>query len=394
MAHKSVDFATGEAFLMEFSCTKNQFHAGKYELELADHIVVLSDHLLVLQHKERNERDARDAVSEAKWFAKKILKQAKKQIKDTRRYLDQHTPITVANQLGQHVAVPTPAHGTKLFQAIVYKASKFLSQNERSMRFIPSETVGPIHLFEDADYIRVCETLVTPAEIFEYLDFRLHMWVQLSEKLQVSEMALLGQFLVDAPLAPPSEKFSVYVDALQQSDEGFGIIRERLKDFKKGMYNLSDSDLSASYPRILTVLAMLGRNDLVAFQERFLLMIERSQGDVMPASTMISVSPSRCGFVFLPGPRQSSNADERLRPLQLLVEAFRYRNHLDRCLGVVLSRQPPYIHAEWCLMDDPWAENEDLEELAKTVYSAGMLPAMSPKLRERYFFQIKGGGKS
>lgn len=393
MAHKSVDFATGEAFLMEFSCNKNQFHAGKYELELADHIVVLANHLMVIQHKERNERDARDAVSEAKWFAKKILKQAKKQIKDTRRYLEQHTPITVANQLGQQVTVPSLAPDTKIIQAIVYKASKLLSQDERMMRFVSSETVGPIHLFEDADYIRVCETLVTPAEIFEYLDFRLNMWVLLSGDLQFSEMALLGQFLVDAPLASPSEDFGVYVDALQQSDEGFGIVRERLKDFKKGMYNISDSDLSASYPRILTVLAMLGRNDLIAFQERFLLMIEHSQGDVMPASTMISVSPSRCGFVFLPGPRRSSNASERLKPLQLLVEAFRYRNRLDRCLGVVLSRQPPYIHAEWCLMDDPWAEDEDLEELAKKVYAAEMLPAMSPKIRERYFFQFKDGGR-
>lgn len=368
---------------MEFSCTRNQFRAGRLELELADHVVAVGDLVMAIQHKERSERDARDEAGEARWFQNKVLGRARRQMEDTARFLRGHTPITVTNQLGQRVTI-APGSDAVIAKVIVYRPSRLLGVDERGRRLCPSET-GPIHLFADADYVAMCTLLITPAEIFEYLGFREALWRRVGD-LRVGEHALLGQFLRDEPLAEPSEDFAVFARALQRDDSGYAVIRRLMHRFTAGMHQIGEDAPEAVYPRILTTLALLGRNDLIAFQERMLIMQARAGGDIYPASVMISVSPRRCGFVFFAIPARRLAA----RPIYVvaeLVECFKYRHRLDRCLGVALAREGSYTKAEWALFDDPWTEDSELARRSETAHAAGVLPALHVKLRDRYFFE-------
>ena len=88
-------------FLKEFSFSKNNFTPkGSSELELADHVIWLDDLMIVYQFKERT--GGKSSVnSEKKWFEKKILQNAKNQIRDTLIYFKKYEDeIIIPNQRG------------------------------------------------------------------------------------------------------------------------------------------------------------------------------------------------------------------------------------------------------------------------------------------------------
>ena len=85
-------------FFREFSFSQTKFKpAAQDELELADHIVWLDNLLLTFQLKQRT-MDGTNALAEEKWFRSKVLKKAKKQVKDTHHYLSAYAPVQVTNE--------------------------------------------------------------------------------------------------------------------------------------------------------------------------------------------------------------------------------------------------------------------------------------------------------
>src|SRR5271156_6606742 len=86
-------------FLEEFVFSRNKFTPpASSELELADAVVLLGDVLLIFQIKERLV-DRRASVSaEQKWFKKKVLGEATKQVRDTLNYLQAYSEILIPNE--------------------------------------------------------------------------------------------------------------------------------------------------------------------------------------------------------------------------------------------------------------------------------------------------------
>jgi len=106
MAHK-MNFAETLAdlnewhFFKEFVYSKNTFRpTPQQEVELADNVLWLGDLLLAFQLKEREPTASTTEAAERKWFQKKVLGQATRQIRDTVRYLQEHHSITLTNHRG------------------------------------------------------------------------------------------------------------------------------------------------------------------------------------------------------------------------------------------------------------------------------------------------------
>lgn len=81
-------------FWREFSFSKNEFFPSPAEpSELADHIVWIEDLLIAYQLKERTAGPRATAHTERKWFERKVLGDATRQVRDTLRYLEDRKSV-------------------------------------------------------------------------------------------------------------------------------------------------------------------------------------------------------------------------------------------------------------------------------------------------------------
>ena len=75
-------------FFREFVYSRNTFRpAPGQEVELADNLVFLGGLLVAYQLKEREVVPDANANTEKRWFERKVLKLATRQVRDTVRYL-------------------------------------------------------------------------------------------------------------------------------------------------------------------------------------------------------------------------------------------------------------------------------------------------------------------
>jgi hypothetical protein len=262
-------------FLREFSFSKNTFSPRPEQtLELADQVIWIDDILMVCQLKERQEEPGSTAESERKWFENKVLKKAKRQIGDTLKYLKTYEKISIQNQRGHTFEINSRAISI-IDKLIMYAPGKHLPEQCRRTKSYPSESAGFIHILPVDNYLGICQTLVTPAEIREYLGWRekiLQRWGP--EVDDISEQALVGQFLAgtDSDNARPDEHFKKYLLSLKNDLSEFDL-RPFLNDFKESLeYSTGEND----YYHILTEFARMNRSELQGVKERFMRCIEDS----------------------------------------------------------------------------------------------------------------------
>jgi hypothetical protein len=100
-------------FLREFSFDKNQFRlSSNEEVEFADHVIWIDDLLFIFQVKERENDVFSTEENENKWFTKKVLGKATKQIRDSVQYLFQQKNISIQNQRGYKFELTTDSIAT------------------------------------------------------------------------------------------------------------------------------------------------------------------------------------------------------------------------------------------------------------------------------------------
>src|SRR5262245_6535222 len=88
-------------FFREFTYSKTTFRPSPtQELELADSLVWIGNLLLAYQVKERMLDGDTDPDQEARWFERKVLGRATRQVRDTLTYLESHEAIVVRNHRG------------------------------------------------------------------------------------------------------------------------------------------------------------------------------------------------------------------------------------------------------------------------------------------------------
>ena len=347
-------------FFKEFVYSKNTFRpAPNQELELADNVLWLGDLLLAFQLKEREQPPDAAGDAERKWFQKKVLDQATRQVRDTVRYLHEHRSITLTNHRGheRHLSL---ASIRQIHKLVVYLPSAALPQECLNVRFHVSRTVGLIHVLSAHDYLGIVRTLLTPAEVADYLDFRAELFERWRDRVTgTPEPAIVGQYLCGDASVPPGLAHLEHLKALEHRADEWDLsgVISRFPD------RVTTDNAPTDYYPIVTELASLKRNELREFKIRFQRSIEKSRADQFTRPYRIAIPRTDCGFVFIPTTEELS--PYRRTALVNLTRALKYEQRLSKCVGVAIGNHEPggWFHAEWCYVNGPWEQDDEMDKL-------------------------------
>lgn len=346
-------------FFSEFTYSRNTFRpiAGQ-EVELADSLIWLGNSLIAFQLKERTAIAGATAETEKSWFEKKVLGLATRQIRDTINYLSANKNIEVQNHRN-HTFTLSFEQVSELHKLIVYSPQLELPAECRRIKHHWSRTAGIIHIISAHDYLGIIRTLLTPAEVVEYLSFReqlIDRWE--IDVVAVPEPALVGQYILGDINARPSVEHIEYLKQLEhQADEWdmSGVIA-------KFPDRVTTDNAPTDYYPIVRELALLKRNELREFKKRFQLSLQKTREDVFVRPYRIAVPRTECGFVFVPVTREL--LQHRRTGLQNFTLAHKYEQRLPRCIGLSIAEgEGGWFSVEWCYIESEWEEDAQMEHM-------------------------------
>ena len=302
---------------------KNKFYPEDGAKELADNVMMLDDLLFIIQVKERSLD--RFTESTDKWFANKVLKDAKKQIGSTLKYLNKYDQISIKNRQDQTIAIPN-VNITEINKIIIYEANETLKDEYVLMKFYESEVSGNIHLFNIEDYNYICKYLITPTELDEYLKFRERIYLNDKEKLKpFSEKYILCHFFNTAEDLYIKEEYLDTLSRLVEDTERFDVAFF-LNNFFNKMY-VEEQKEAMDYHTILKEIVSLKRYELLEFKKRFKQIFEDIKYKRLSMPYRFASYRLNCGFVFIPLLDDKVECWQNI--LQNSMEKFKYKHKLN-----------------------------------------------------------------
>jgi hypothetical protein len=343
-------------FLAEFSFSGSEIRIpGTGDLEIADHLVLLEDMGIAYQLKERDVTASSSAGDLSKWFAKKVRKKAVKQMSETREMLRDFQGKKLRNHLGHEIPLAT-SKITKLYSVVVYRMPTI--DGFAPSRVYDSRSAGFVHFIRDTDYLAVCQHLLTPAEIADYLDFRRSILVKWPSAAGVSETALVGQYFAGDHEAEPASKYQAIVGAIQEHESNWSMSHIFSKLGSKVTYREGDQSETSHY-RILTEFAKLSRSELREFKLRFELALDAARADRYELPYRMACPRTDCGFLILPVTSEDQQfARIALRNLSL---ASKHEFGVRRHVSLSVSSDAPDFNIEWMYVDSSVAPNPELD---------------------------------
>jgi hypothetical protein len=343
-------------FLKEFSFRKNTFlKAGVGTLEVADHIVWLSDLLFVFQLKERQGKSSNVAT----WIRKQVLKEATRQIRGTLGLVSASHPVLVTNDRGDTFDF-RDAKGAHVFKMIVFRLPD-VRVTVLGPRYHDSRTAGFIHILNWPDYRSLVQTLLTPIEIADYLAFRESLLP--ATQTIPSEEALLGQYLLDRRDVKPDERFAGALDALIADQDRFD-----LTWFLDGMAvrTYFETGGPRSYYRILEEMAKLTRTELGHLKQRLSLAMDAAKENRFARPYRFVAPRTDCGFMILPLTHEL--VQRRLAGLKMFTLAAKYDQRTSRQVGISVACERREFLIDFAFDEGSWQYNAELDERLRSNY--------------------------
>lgn len=370
-------------FFAEFAFPSARLRVpGTGEYELADHLVLLDEIGLIFQLKERDLSAPRSAADLSAWFDAKIRKKAVKQIGDTQRLLGEHAGAEIPNDRGEIVRLPA-APPTKLASLVIYAAPP--TSQFRPPKYYVSRSAGFVHFVHAADYFGLCDSLVTPTEVLDYLLFRERAVKSLMfAPAPVSETALVGQFMGGDLGAIPNERYAAVHHALvdERDDWDISFLTSRLGEqmtFREG-----DAPESAHH-RILAELAKLARSELKELKQRLRLTLEAVQRDEFRDPYRFAIPRNDCAFLIFPVP--SKLRDRAQAAAHNYVVASKHELRVSKQIGIAVMRAGEHIDIIWMLHSGPCGPNPEVDALLEANYP---FRPVHEALMPRYHFDSDG----
>lgn len=347
-------------FFKEFTYSKTTFcPQASQQVELADAIIWIGDLLVIYQIKEREPQRNTTAEDERRWFEKKVLGKATRQVRDTLAYLRNVGTIEVRNHRG-HVFRLDFNSIRQMHKVVVYLPSATLPANCAQLKHHRSQTAGIIHVMNATSYLGMVRTLLTPAEVVDYLAFREQAINQYeNEVAAIPEEALVGQYLSGAQNTAPSAQFVEHVRLLDHRADEWdmsGII-EKFPDGTK-------LETETHYYPIVRELALLKRGELREFKSRFQLALVNARANAFARPYRMAIPRTGCGFIFVPLTKETIPV--RTKGLQNFAFAHKYEIKLSKCVGVSIADDVEgYFGAEWLYLEFPWEHHPAMEAALK-----------------------------
>lgn len=350
-------------FFREFAFPSAHLRVPGGEVELADHLVLLDEIGLIFQLKERSEGASASTEALSAWFDAKVRRKGVSQISATKRMLVEHAGKAIPNDRGELVILPaTPP--SQVAAVVVYAAPR--PAGLHTPRFHVSRTAGFVHFIEADDYLSVCQSLVTPTEVFEYLAFREHAVTALKfVPTYVPEAALVGQYMGGDPTELPNPRFArAFAALLEDRDEwDLSFLTSNLVNqivFTEG------STAENSHHRILAELAKLARSDLRQLKVRFQRTLEAVEANECRLPYRFTCPRTGCGFLIFPVPTE-------LKPKYRVAihnysVASKYEQSLEKHISIAVMKDGASIDIVWMLLAGPNDPNPEAEALLASSY--------------------------
>ena len=353
---------SSNVFYKEFTFDKNDFYPEDGKKELADTIIWLNDLLFIIQVKERNSLDIKTEMEENRWFESTVLKKAKNQIIKSIEYLNEYKEIRIKN-IRNHSLDISKANINEVNKIIIYMPNNAPISNENtSKKFYESKKVGNIHIFNIEDYYWICKFLITPTELDEYLKFRERIYLKHKKLItRYPEQYILGHFLNTDDDSFIKEEYVETISKLADDRKDFNI--SHVLDYFLEKIKPSTLKEPTDYYAILTEIAILKRYELLEFTKRFNQMLDDVKLSHFSLPYRFTASRTGCGFVFIPLLQDSIESWENT--LLNFTEIYKYKNKLNKCLGVIVYKTGEYFDINWAFIKSDWAYNKELEKITK-----------------------------
>lgn len=348
-------------FFREFTFSKNTFRPKpNAEVEFADNVIWLDNLAILYQLKERNAPATTTSEKEKKWFEKNVLREATRQIRNTLKYLDECKQIQLQNGRGHTFDLATASLRTKE-KVVIYFPHDLLPNDCRKMKHHQSTSAGLIHIFQAADYLGVCQTLITPCEIHDYLQYREKLINRWGDKLlDMPELVLVGHYLDGDPEQVPDLSHANYLHRLEENRKDWDL-SDIIGKFADRIY---ESNTPTDYYSIISEIAKLNRNELIAFKERWSLSIKKARDNQFTRPCRIVIPRTGCGFVFVPITKDL--VPHQIQSLKNFTDAHKYDQKLSKCVGIsVAYGDDNYFSIYWCYADFPWQYDSAMDERLK-----------------------------
>jgi hypothetical protein len=365
-------------FLREFAFSSTELSVdGVGQVEVADHVVLLGNLALAFQLKERTQ-DASSAEQLEKWLANKVARKAVRQIRSTRDLISQFKGRELVNDRG-HKVLLSESTLDGLVAVVVFRAP--VVDDFHWLQFRESESAGFVHIIRDIDYFGVCQYLLTPVEIVDYLRFRQTVLQRYRPTPgTVTEAALVGQFMSTEEVSPPAQDYERVFLALREdpAEWDMSLITERLGDQVE--YRVGDESETSHYT-ILRELALLSRSELREFKARFRLTLQAVQEDRFELPYRFAVPRTECGFLLLPLTKDMQPHAQRA--LQNLSLGSKHEMSVYKQVGVAVMKVDEYLDILWLYTEGDNQPNPELDRMLKEKYP---FRRTSEQYKPRYWF--------
>lgn len=355
-------------FFKEFTFDKNRFHPrpGNQE-EFADGALWLKDHLIVFQVKERATGASSEEEPVRRWFNEKVKRQATRQIRDTLSYLEGNPTIVLTNSRGHSFNVNTDEFES-IVSVVLYQSECPIPEDCAAQRYHISRSTGDeifIHILTIEDYSLICDVLITPIEVVEYLRFR-ERYLHQFDATHRSEISMLGRFLMspEVPEQSLDGQDRDYSDAVKNlKDDSDELEVRRFLERMGEKWERGEEIDETKYYRVLIAFALLCRTGLRCLGERMKLAIRNAVKDVPALPYSFEIPERNIGYVVVPLIRELY--EKRQGYLARLVELKMYERKLDKCAGVSVVFSDDRVDIDWCYGERPWSRNPELERFLK-----------------------------
>lgn len=368
----------GNVFLREYTFATNQFKSAcGQEYELADHVVILPGAILVFQAKERDKSADNSDEAIEKWFKREVLKNACRQLADTRSFFQKEPDLCLPNQRGHVRDLANPSD--PIIQVALYalhgKRPALLTRTSHRQ----SSKAGFVHILDVQDYLETIRVLALPAEIADYFAFREDCLLR-GQSWEYDEARLVAAFILEQSPSKLKDGTvrNVLADALHDV-ESFDLGNMLVKYGEKVFY-YEGGGPGADYYAILNEFAHMNRVHMRSFRRLRDWALGKAGSDSAEVPVRMLVPSRGTGFVVFPV--ATDDYPQRLVALRNLTLAAKYDWRLPREVGVAIARRGQQYEIDWAFVQFPWQPDQEMERLLAQNHP--FRPAPEPKVDYRY----------
>jgi hypothetical protein len=348
-------------FFEEFSFARNKFTPpGSTEVEFADAVVALDDVLLVFQIKERVQVSTSTPNGEQRWFEKKVIRDATRQIRDTLGFLESCDAIPIQNQRGRQFDIAS-RHFREVIRVVIYRGAEKLPSACRTKKHHRSETASFIHVFEARDYLEMARVLRVPEDVIRYLRYRESAITRFDAACRdLPEASMVGGFVGGEDDHAPSHDSYLNLHRMLPDEDSWDISSylRTLRD------HTSHPAYDDDYYAILREFARLPRSFWREFKKRLLLCIQNVENDTFALPYRIAC-PTRDVGIILFSLDSSFTAREQWQDSMIpglinFTELHKFDQKLRKCIGVQVAMVGGDFDIQWCMIDREWEDEPAL----------------------------------